>query len=322
MANSIININGNLIAVYSPDTDPTEGRQSWLHPDARISVFDRSYLYGDSLYEVARTYGGRFFLLEEHLERLEASARLCHMELSQNRATLLGEIEKTWRAFKALPENSTVHPNREAYLRIVLSRGSGKIGFAKECVKSPTTFTLYMQPVEEPTAEQRQKGMHLWVAARLRNDPRALDPAMKSGNYLNSLLAYLEAQDASNSAAPTGPYDDALLCNADGHITEGTTFNIFYVRRGIVVTPPLDIGILDGITRRKVIELARQHSYPVREVRFPKERLYEADEVFLTSSVREVFAVTALDGRKISRGKPGPITRHLEALYQAQRNPS
>ena len=132
----------------------------------------------------------------------------------------------------------------------------------------------------------------------MRNDPRALDPAMKSGNYLNSLLAYLEAAEAG--------FDDALLCNAEGNLTEGTTFNIFYVRRGIVATPPLDIGILDGITRRHVIELAAKLGIPVREVRFPHERLYEADEVFMTSSIKEVFRVARVDSKIDQRRQARP----------------
>jgi branched-chain amino acid aminotransferase len=127
---------------------------------------------------------------------------------------------------------------------------------------------------------------------------------------LNSLLAFLEAADENAG------YDDALLCNAEGHLTEGTTFNIFYVGRGIVCTPPLDIGILDGITRRKTIEVARDLGFEVREVRFPKERLYEADEVFMTSTIKEVFPVTRVDRKVIADGKPGPITVQLAEAFR------
>lgn len=277
----LVNINGQLLSAEQ----------------AKVSAFDRSYLYGDSLYEVARTYGGQFFELEGHLERLAKSAELCHMVLSQKLEEYHREILRTHDEWKK------THRDCEAYCRIVVSRGEGRIGFGLNCLTTPTLYTIIVQPLETPAPEKFQKGYSFQVAKRLRNDPRALDPAMKSGNYLNSLLAYLEAASEQ--------YDDALLCNAEGHLTEGTTFNIFYIRRGIIATPPLDIGILDGITRRQVIDMTRKLGYEVREVRFPKERLYEADEVFMTSSIKEVFPVTRIDGKKIGNGTPGKITRKL-----------
>lgn len=313
----MINLNGKLhFASESPKglkAKPT-GRptHSEVLNEARVSVFDRSYLYGDSLYEVVRTYAGEFFLLDEHLERLKESADLCHLSLTQDLAFLKSEILRTHHAFRQ--RFSQVSPNcppPEAYLRIVISRGEGKIGFGLGCLESGTLYTLYIQEVEPPTPAQIKKGLRLQIIPRLRNSPLALDPAMKSGNYLNSLLGYLEAQEAG--------FDDALLCNADGHLTEGTTFNIFYFRNGILATPPLEIGILDGITRRTVIALASDLGHPVREVRFPRERLYEADEVFITSSVREVFPVTAVDsapGARFLARKPGPITLRLREAYR------
>jgi branched-chain amino acid aminotransferase len=281
--NILLNVNGQF---FSAD-------------QAKVSAFDRSYIYGDSLYEVARTYGGRFFELEGHLVRLAKSAELCHMVLGQKLSTYQEEIHKTLAEWKKMEGNQ----KREAYCRLIVSRGEGRIGFGLSCLTSPTLFTIIVQPLEPPTPEQFQKGFSFQVSKRLRNDPRALDPAMKSGNYLNSLLAYLEATAEG--------YDDALLCNAEGHVTEGTTFNIFYIRRGIIATPPLDIGILDGITRREAIHMARGLGFDVREVRFPKERLYEADEIFMTSSIKEVFPVTRIDGRKIGNGTPGKLTRKL-----------
>lgn len=281
--NILINVNGQF---FSAD-------------EAKVSIFDRSYMYGDSLYEVARTYGGHFFELNGHLKRLAKSAELCHMVLGQKLETYHNEIMRTLAEWKKMSGNQ----KREAYCRIIVSRGEGRIGFGLPCLLTPTLFTIIVQPLEPPTAEMFQKGFSFQVSKRLRNDPRALDPAMKSGNYLNSLLAYLEASSEN--------YDDALLCNSEGHITEGTTFNVFYIRRGIIATPPLDIGILDGITRREVMQMARDHGIEVREVRFPKERLYEADEVFMTSSIKEVFPVTKIDGRKIGNGTPGKLTRKL-----------
>lgn len=221
------------------------------------------------------------------------------MILSQKRSDYVREINRSFEAWRKLDGNHAF----EAYCRLVVSRGEGTIGFGLNNLTSPTLFTIILQRLEPPTAQQYKQGAHLQVSQRLRNDPRALDPAMKSGNYLNSLLAYLEA------AAQR--YDDALMCNSEGHLTEGTTFNIFYIKRGIVVTPPLDVGILDGITRRKTMEHAVKLGLEVREVRFPKERLYEADEVFLSSSIKEVFPVTRIDGKKVGNGSPGLLTQAL-----------
>jgi branched-chain amino acid aminotransferase len=286
--NAVVNVNGQLMS----------------SDQAKVSVFDRSYLYGDSLYEVARTYKGQFFKLDEHLERMAKSAELCHMTLSQTLAQYKDEFYRTLEAFRRLPGMK----EEEAYGRIVVSRGVGRIGFGLGCLVSPTQYTVIVQPVDAPTETALNQGLSLQVSHRVRNDRRALDPAMKSGNYLNSLLAYLESASEG--------FDDALLNNVDGHLTEGTTFNIFYVKRGIVVTPPLDVGILDGITRRLVLGTCRELGIPVRETRFPSSRLLEADEVFVSSSVKEVFPVTRVDGAKVGDGKPGRITMKLRAAYQ------
>jgi branched-chain amino acid aminotransferase len=153
------------------------------------------------------------------------------------------------------------------------------------------------------------EGIKLQISKRIRNHPKALDPAMKSGNYLNSLLAYLTSAAAG--------FDDALMLDQQGFMTEGTTYNLFYVNRGIVATSPLDVGILDGVTRRAVLNLCVEMSIPCREVRFPKEYLYEADEVFVSSSLKEVMPVLNLDGKKIGKGKPGAITAKLKDAFNA-----
>jgi branched-chain amino acid aminotransferase len=282
MQNALVNINGQIVAAQQ----------------AHVSVFDRGYLYGDSLYEVARSYRGKFFGLEEHLVRLAASAELARMSLNQPLDKYRQEIERTYEAFRAVGGG-------EAYARIIVSRGTGKIGFGLNCLTSPTLFTVIVQPLESPSAEQFAKGFKLRVVDRLRNHQEALDPAMKSGNYLNSLLAYLEAGQEG--------FEDALLCDGEGFITEGTTFNVGYVRRGIVATPPLEVGILDGITRRVMLKLARGAGIECREVRFTKEHLYEADEVFVTSSIREVFPVSIVDDRHFK--SPGPITKKMADLF-------
>jgi branched-chain amino acid aminotransferase len=286
MQNAVVNINGQITAAHQ----------------AQVSAFDRGYLYGDSLYEVVRSYRGRFFGLEEHLTRLKASAELCRMVLSQSLDRYRQEIDRTFDAFRKQPGMAAT----EAYARLIVSRGTGKIGFGLNCLTSPTLFTVIVQPLDAPGAAQFERGMRLKVVDRLRNDRRALDPAMKSGNYLNSLLAYLEAGAED--------FEDALLCDSEGSLTEGTTFNLFYARRGILATPPLDVGILDGITRRVVIELARKAGIETREVRFPVARLHEADEVFITSSIREVFPVSRVD--RVEFKTPGPITRTLAEAFR------
>jgi branched-chain amino acid aminotransferase len=268
-----------------------------------IPAFDRSYLYGDSLYEVVRTYRGRFLFMEEHLMRLAKSAEICRMNLGQSLSKYRDECEKTLAAFHKLPG----HAETEAYCRIVVSRGIGKIGFGPENIFTPTTFVVIVQPLNPPTDTQWEKGYRYRVVDRIRNDKRAQDPAAKTGNYMNSLLAYLEGTSDG--------FDDALLCDADGFLTEGSTFNLFYVRRGIIATSPFSSGILDGITRKQVIVLAREAGYEVREVLFPKERLYAADEVFMTSSIKEVAPVIQVDDYKIANGKPGKITRKLKDLF-------
>ncbi len=272
--------------------------------EAKVRVMDRGFLYGDSLYEVVRTYSGKFLLLDEHLERLASSAGLCHMTLGQSLEEYRSEIGKTFAAFRRLPGQSET----EVYMRIIVTRGAGKIGFGLPCVQTPTQYVILIQPVETPTPAQYKNGFKVQVSRRIRNDRRALDPAMKSGNYLNSLLAYLEASASE--------FDDALLCDSNGHVTEGTTFNLFYIRRGIVATPPLDIGILDGITRRHVLQAAQNLGLETREVRFPKERLYEADEVFLTSSLKEVFPITRVDGVTIGKGVQGNLTAKIHRAYR------
>ena len=284
---TLINLNGEIL-------DPA---------DAKVSVFDRSFLYGDSLYEVVRTYRGKPFRLKEHLVRMEKSAKLCQMRFSQTSAEYEREILRSIEAYRAQPGKQ----DEDVYARIVVSRGSGKIGFGLGNLETPTLYAIIIEPISMFPNKPFEKGTQLQISERIRNHPRALDPAMKSGNYLNSLLAYLTAAEAG--------YDDALMVDQQGFMTEGTTFNLFYVNRGIVATAPLDVGILDGVTRRAILNLCIEQGLPCREVRFPKEYLYEADEVFVSSSLKEVLPVLALDGKKIGNGKAGPVTRKLRDAF-------
>jgi branched-chain amino acid aminotransferase len=284
---TLINLNGQIIPL----------------DEAKVSVFDRSFLYGDSLYEVVRTYQGKPFRLKEHLDRMGESAILCQMKFSQSLKEYHREILRSIDAYRAQPGKS----NEDVYVRIVVSRGSGKIGFGLSNLETPTLYAIIVEPISMFPNKPFEIGTKLQISERVRNHPKALDPAMKSGNYLNSLLAYL-------SAAKEG-FDDALMIDQQGFMTEGTTYNVFYVNRGIVATSPLDVGILDGITRRAVIDLCVELGIPCREVRYPKEYLFEADEVLVTSSLKEVLPVLNLDGKKIAKGKPGPITTRLAHAF-------
>ncbi len=284
---TLINLNGEIL-------DPA---------DAKVSVFDRSFLYGDSLYEVVRTYRGKPFRLKEHLVRMEKSAKLCQMRFFQTSAEYEREMLRSIEAYRAQPGRQ----DEDVYVRIVVSRGSGKIGFGLGNLETPTLYAIIVEPISMFPNKPFEKGTKLQISERIRNHPKALDPAMKSGNYLNSLLAYLSATDSG--------YDDALMVDQQGFMTEGTTFNLFYVNRGIVATAPLDVGILDGVTRRAILNLCIEQGIPCREVRFPKEYLYEADEVFVSSSLKEVLPVLDLDGKRIGNGKAGPVTRKLRDAF-------
>jgi len=289
MQNFSININGQILS----------------HENAKISVFDRGFLYGDSLYEVARTVNGKLFKVDEHLVRLQKSAQLCKINLSQPLDLYKKEMIKTVDSFS---QNNNA-PHQEYYCRIILTRGIGEIGFAQSCVKTPTQFVIIVMPLPSWTDEMFNAGIHLKIVKRFRNHPQALDPAMKSGNYLNSLLAYLEAHEEEKDV------DDALLCNFEGFVTEGTTFNVFYVKKGVIVTPPLEIGILDGITRKLVLQSAKELKIPIRESYFTKEHLYHADEVFVTSTIKDVFPVTKVDQFNVNQKNPGKITQILNNAF-------
>lgn len=296
MKNVILNVNGEILR-YPENLVP------------RISVFDRAYLYGDSLYEVCRTYDRRLFGTREHLDRLWKSAELMRMSLPFSRQELAHQMGRTLDAYYEGKPSPKRDPDHEAYVRLIVSRGAGKIGFSHKAIQTPPLITLIVQRLEPPTEEHLKQGMHLEVVERLRNDRRAMDPAAKTGNYLNSILAFLEAEAKGAQ--------DALFLNADGHLTEGTTFNLFYIRRGILVTPPTDIGILHGITRTRVLELAQELGMPTREIRFPVERLEEADEVFLTSTIKEVFPITKISTSHGSTKYPvGRITLRLRKEFQ------
>ncbi len=274
------------------------GGQVCLPEEAKISIFDRGFLYGDSVYETIGTAYGRLFALADHLVRLERSAERIGLRVPPR-----ADIER------AVAQTVAAAGNRESRVRIILTRGAGKLDLDPAAVDD-TQLVVIVFPLGAPSAEMYEKGVSVAVVSVHRNSPRAIDPAVKSGNYLNNVLALGEARRRS------GAYE-AILCAADGSVAEGSTSNIFIVVGGEVRTPGLDVGILDGITRSKVLEICRDNGIKVRETRFLPEDLRAAAEVFITSATRGALPVTKVDDNPVGDGKPGPVTRQVMALYDA-----
>lgn len=264
-------------------------------PDqAKVSVFDRGFLYGDSVYETVSTMYGRLFALAEHLDRLERSAARIGL-----RAPARATIER------AVVDTVEAAANAASRVRIMLTRGVGKLDLDPASADD-TQLIVVVMPFQPLPPALYQSGASAAIVSVVRNDPRAIDPAIKSGNYLNNVLALGEARRQGAH--------EALLCAADGTVAEGATSNVFMVKDGEVRTPGLDVGILEGITRAQVLALARANGIPAREARLSPDELRAADEAFITSATRGVLPVTRIDGAVIGGGMPGPITRRLMQL--------
>ena len=262
--------------------------------DAKVSVFDRGFLYGDSVYETVSTMYGRLFALAEHLDQLERSAARIGLR-APPRATIERAVAETVRAAA----------NAESRVRIMLTRGMGKLDLDPASADDTQLIVLVM-PFQPLPRAMYEGGASAAIVSVVRNDPRAVDPAIKSGNYLNNVLALGEARRQGAH--------EALLCAADGSVAEGASSNVFMVKDGEVRTPGLDVGILEGITRAQVLALARANGIPVRETRLRPEELRGADEAFITSATRAVLPVTRIDGAAVGDGRPGVITRRLMQL--------
>jgi branched-chain amino acid aminotransferase len=267
-----------------------------LPEEAKVSVFDRGFLYGDSVYETIGTSQGRLIAARDHLDRLARSADRIGLRVPPR-----ADIER------AIAETIAAAGNPESRVRVILSRGPGKLDL-DPAAGGETQLVVIVFPLGAPTPEMYAKGVAVAIVSVARNNPRAIDPAVKSGNYLNSVLALGEARRRS------GAYE-AILCCADGSVAEGASSNVFAVVGGEVRTPPPEVGILDGITRAMVIKLCRANGIPCAERRISPEELRGADEVFITSATRGVLPVTRIDERPVAAGVPGPVTRRLIALY-------
>jgi branched-chain amino acid aminotransferase len=267
--------------------------------EARVPVFDRGFLYGDSVYEVTRAFGGIAFALDEHLDRLERSAAGLVMR-TPPRAAIERAVAETLAA-SALPD---------AYVRIVVTRGAGEIALDPAAADEPRLIIIVRAP-KPPPPESYRDGVEVAIVGRTRYAPgvptSTVDPQVKSGNYLGSVMAVAEARKR-------GAYE-AILCDNVGRITEGSSSNFFIVRGGFVSTPPLSVGLLEGITRRKVMQILAAEKIRLAEQALWPIDLHSADEAFLTSSVRGVVPVSRADGEPIGSGKPGPITGRVMQAY-------
>jgi branched-chain amino acid aminotransferase len=263
---------------------------------AKISIFDRGFLYGDSVYETIGTAYGRLFAARDHLVRLERSAERIGL-----RAPPRATIER------AIAETVAAAGNPESRVRVILTRGTGQLDL-DPATADDTQLVVIVFPLGAPTPEMYAKGVAVAIVSITRNSPLAIDPAVKSGNYLNNVLALGEARRRCRAY-------EAILCGGDGSIAEGSTSNVFAVVGGEVRTPPPEVGILDGITRAKAIELCRANQIAFSQQRISPAELRGADEVFITSATRGVLPVTTIDEKPVGSGVPGPVTKRLIALY-------
>ena len=264
--------------------------------DAKISVFDHGLLYGDGVFEGIRVYKSRIFELEAHIRRLFQSAKVIRLDIPMSKDKLTKAVEKTVEA------NGVI----DGYIRLVVTRGVGTLGL-NPFICEDTRLFIIADNIQLYPEELYEKGMKVISATTVRNHPLAIPPQIKSLNYLNNILAKIEALDNN--------VPEAIMYNHEGYVAEATGDNIFIVRDGIIYIPPAETGALEGITRAVVIKLAKEENLEVVEKNLTRFDLYASDEFFLTGTAAEVIGVVAIDGRVIGDGKPGSITRLLRKKF-------
>jgi branched-chain amino acid aminotransferase len=266
--------------------------------DAKVSVFDHGLLYGDGVFEGIRAYHGRVFKLKEHVDRLFYSAK----------AILLDIPMTPEKIANAVVESCRINKIRDGYIRLVVTRGIGTLGLNPRSCKNPSVICI-ADKIQVYPPELYARGMEIVTVATVRNLHSAVNPAIKSLNYLNNILAKIEANNAG--------VEEAVMLNSEGFVAECTADNLFIVKNGEVFTPPLSAGALYGITRLTVMELARQAGLKVSEPNLTRYDLFCADECFLTGTGAEIMPVIKIDKRVIGTGKPGIVTRQLVKDYHA-----
>ena len=264
--------------------------------EAKVSVYDHGFLYGDGVFEGIRVYSGKVFRHREHIDRLYDSARAIALEIPMTREAMIEAVEKTVKA----------SGKKDGYIRLVISRGPGSLGLDPR--KCEPQVIIIVDDISLYPAEVYESGLEIITASTIRNHPNAVNPRIKSLNYLNNILAKIEAIRAGCL--------EAIMLNMNGEVAECTGDNIFVMKRGVLRTPPRDAGILEGVTRNAVLELARAADIPAHEEVLTRHDVYTADECFLTGTAAEVIAVVKVDGRLIGNGKPGPVTRMLRERFQ------
>lgn len=265
--------------------------------DAKVSVFDHGLLYGDGIFEGIRLYSGNIFRLDEHLERFEYSAKSILLKLPLTRAELSA----------AVCESCCQNGLRDGYIRMVATRGVGDLGLSPWLCPKPTIFIVADKIALYP-AEYYDKGLEIITAATRRWSPDALPPTVKSLNYLNNIMAKLEARQAGAL--------EAIMLNDQGYVAECTGDNLFIVHKGALITPAASQGALKGITRDAVFDIARELGVPISENNLTRYDVWNADECFLTGTGAEVIPVVKLDGREIGTGRPGALTQRVLASYR------
>jgi branched-chain amino acid aminotransferase len=270
--------------------------------EAVVSVFDHGFLYGEGVYETLRTYNRRLFQFDRHARRLRRSAQMIALDVPLTDQALAADIVRTMSAAACAGE---------AYIRVLLTRGVGELTYDPKATPSPT-LVIIVKPQVDPPAETYTNGVRVAIVDIIRNHPRSVNPLIKSNNLMNSALAM---QEALRRGAFEG-----VMRNYRGELTECTTANLFVVRGGAVLTPPLDAGLLPGITREFIFEIGRAIGIDVREAVLHDDDLYLADEAFLTSTTREAVPIVTVDDRTVGTGRPGPVTvRLLQAFRDAAR---
>jgi len=265
--------------------------------DAVVSVYDHGFLYGDGIYETMRVYGGVVFMLDEHMKRLCRSAERISLSLPMPVDGIKAAVYETLKANEL----------SDASVRVSVTRGHGELGLDPDLCEKPT-FVIYAHQFKSYPDEYFENGVKVMIAKTRRNHPETLDPAIKSHNFLNNILAKIEAK--------RGDYFEAVMRNLEGQIAEGTISNIFFVKHDTLCTPHLKIGILDGITREIIIHLALSLGMSVKEDRFRPGELQSADEVFISNSLMEIMPVTHVGNEIIASGHVGHRTKALLTAYR------
>ncbi|MBE6011259.1 branched-chain-amino-acid transaminase [Anaeropeptidivorans aminofermentans] len=269
--------------------------------EAKVSVFDHGLLYGDGFFEGIRVYNSRVFKLQEHVDRAFAAAKAIMLNLPMTKEEMAEIILESCR------KNNL----KDGYIRLVVTRGKGNLGLNPRSCPKPSIICIAAN-IQLFSDEVYEKGLKLVTCSLRRNSSNNIDPQIKSLNYINNILGVIEANRAGA--------DEVIFLNQNGVVAEGSGDNIFIIKDGVIYTPPIYIGALDGITRKCVMELAEKEGYRVCEKEFTLFNVYNADEVFLTGSAAELIAVTNVDDRVIGNGVCGPITEKLLNAYREYRN--